>query len=61
MIRRPIWIESIDQAWKKRPLVWMTGVRRVGKTTLAKMFPEAIYLNFDLPSVARKLEDPESF
>jgi len=39
----------------------MTGVRRVGKTTLAKMFPEAIYLNCDLPSVARKLEDPESF
>ena len=32
MIRRPIWIESIDLAWKKRPLVWMTGVRRVGKT-----------------------------
>jgi hypothetical protein len=61
MIRRPIWIESIDLAWKKHPLVWMTGVRRVGKTTLAKMFAEAIYLNCDLPSVVRKLEDPESF
>ena len=61
MILRPIWIESIDLAWKKHSLVWMTGVRRVGKTTLAKMFTEAIYLNCDLPSVARKLEDTESF
>ena len=61
MIRRPIWTEFIEQAWRDRPLVWMTGVRRVGKTTLAKMFPEAIYLNCDLPSIVRKLEDPESF
>lgn len=61
MVQRPFWIEAIDQAWKKRSLVWLAGVRRVGKTTLAKMFPEAIYLNCDLPSVTRKLEDPEIF
>ncbi len=58
---RPFWINNIKQAWEKRSVVWLSGVRRVGKTTLAKMFPEAVYLNCDLPSVVRMLADPESF
>ena len=33
----------------------------MGKTTLAQMLPEAIFMNCDLPSVARRLEDPELF
>ncbi|MBC8186520.1 ATP-binding protein [candidate division KSB1 bacterium] len=61
MKRRPFWVQQITQAWKKRPIVWLSGVRRVGKTTLTKMFDQAIYLNCDLPSVVRSLADPESF
>ncbi|MFQ5751494.1 MAG: ATP-binding protein [bacterium] len=61
MKRRPFWIEQIHQAWKKRSIVWLSGVRRVGKTTLAKMFTDAIYMNCDLPSVVRMAADPESF
>ncbi|NOZ62556.1 MAG: ATP-binding protein [Calditrichaeota bacterium] len=61
MVIRPFWIKRIEQAWHKRPIVWLSGVRRVGKTTLAKMFKNAIYLNCDLPSVARQLSDPEFF
>ncbi len=61
MIRRPYWIGHIEEAWAKRPIVWVAGVRRVGKTTLAKMLPDVVYLNCDLPSVARRLEDPELF
>jgi hypothetical protein len=61
MIRRPYWIERIHAAWKKRPIVWLAGVRRAGKTTLARMLPEAVYLNCDLPSVLHRLEDPELF
>jgi len=61
MIERPFWIKRIRQAWENRPVVWLSGVRRVGKTTLAQMFPEAVYQNCDLPSVARQLFDPESF
>jgi predicted AAA+ superfamily ATPase len=60
MSDRPFWIKSIENAWETRSLVWLTGVRRVGKTTLARMFPDAMYLNCDLPSVNRRLEDPES-
>lgn len=61
MIERPFWIQRIYQAWEKRPIVWLSGVRRAGKTTLAQMFPRAAYQNCDLPSVGRQLFDPESF
>jgi len=61
MIERPFWIQRIQQAWGKRPIVWLSGIRRVGKTTLAQMFSDAIYLNCDLPSVGRQLVDPELF
>jgi len=61
MADRPFWTNLIKQGWRKRPIVWLSGVRRVGKTTLAGMFPGAVYLNCDLPSVIRRLEDPELF
>ena len=61
MKNRPFWVERIKQVWKSRPIAWLSGVRRVGKTTLAKMFPDAIFLNCDLPSVIRRLDDPEYF
>ena len=61
MIERPFWIQRIQHAWEKQPIVWLSGVRRAGKTTLAQMFPTAVYQNCDLPSVVRRLFDPESF
>jgi predicted AAA+ superfamily ATPase len=61
MISRPFWIQRIEQGWKRRPIVWLSGVRRAGKTTLALMFAEAAYLNCDLPSVVRQLAEPEHF
>lgn len=42
-------------------MVWLSGVRRVGKTTIARMLPDAVYVNCDLPSAVRALEDPELF
>lgn len=61
MIERPFWINRIHQAWEKRSIVWLSGVRRAGKTTLAQMFSKAVYQNCDLPSVVRRLLDPELF
>lgn len=61
MIFRSFWINQIRKAWLKRPIVWLSGVRRVGKTTIAKMFEDAVYLNCDLPSVVRMLADPETY
>ncbi len=61
MIRRSLWLERVHQAWSRRSIVWLSGVRRVGKTTLARMLPEAVYMNCDLPSTLRALEDPELY
>ena len=61
MFERPFWVERIRDAWTRRPIVYLSGVRRAGKTTLARMLPEARLLNCDLPSVERALRDPESF
>ena len=61
MIARPFWLDRIRAALRKRPIAWLAGVRRVGKTTLARMIADAEYLNCDLPSVQRRLEDPEFF
>ena len=61
MIRRSLWLERLRRAWLRRPIVWLSGVRRVGKTTLAGMLPDAVHLNCDLPATGRALADPELF
>ena len=61
MIDRPFWTERLAAAWKQASIVWLTGPRRVGKTVLAQSLPDAEFLNCDLPSVAERLRDPESF
>ncbi|MBI4954007.1 MAG: ATP-binding protein [Myxococcales bacterium] len=58
---RPYWHGRLHAAWRRAPIVWLSGVRRVGKTTLAKSIPGALYLNCDLPSTAEHLADPERF
>ncbi len=61
MIKRSLWLDRVQQAWTRRSIVWLSGVRRVGKTTLTRMLPDAVYMNCDLPSALRALEDPELF
>jgi len=53
MINRPFWIDKITRAWKAWPIAWLSGVRRVGKTSLAHLLPQVIYVNCDLPSTQR--------
>src|SRR6266568_364705 len=61
MINRPFWTERLTAAWKQASIVWLTGPRRVGKTVLAQSVPDAEFLNCDLPIVAERLREPESF
>ncbi len=61
MIERPLWLERVQQSWAQRSVIWLSGVRRVGKTTIARMLKDSVYLNCDLRSSARALEDPELF
>jgi predicted AAA+ superfamily ATPase len=63
MISRPFWQQRIEDAWRETPIVWLAGVRRSGKTTLAESLggERALYMNCDLPSVEDMLVDPQVF
>lgn len=63
MIPRPFWQKRIEQAWEEAPIVWLCGVRRCGKTTLAEnLGPERmLYVNCDLPVVEEMVRDPQLF
>lgn len=61
MLARTYWQDCIEKAWRRRNVVWMMGVRRAGKTTLAESLAEVEVLDCELPSVRRQLDDPEEF
>lgn len=60
MVPRPVWVERVLESWRKAPIAWLSGVRRVGKTTLAHQLENVTYFNCDLPSTQDLLRDPES-
>lgn len=57
MVRRQFWIDKIEAAWEKRPIVWLAGVRRVGKTSLCKSLEETIYYDCEQFSVRNQIEN----
>ena len=63
MIPRGFWVERIEQAWREAPIVWLAGVRRAGKSTLAQGLgaDRIAYMNCDLHVVADMVADPELF
>lgn len=63
MISRHFWQQRIEHGWGEAPIVWLCGVRRSGKTTLAQSLgPERmLYVNCDLPSVEDMIRDPQVF
>jgi predicted AAA+ superfamily ATPase len=61
MVERRFWIETVEQAWQRRSVLWLAGVRRAGKTVLCRSLDDVEYLDCELPRTRRALEDPESF
>src|SRR5213595_2425790 len=61
MVNRPFWSTRIEEGWRRRSVLWLRGVRRVGKTTLAQSLPDIEYFDCELPRVRRMMEDPEAF
>jgi predicted AAA+ superfamily ATPase len=61
MVTRQQWISAIEEAWRQRSVVWLAGVRRVGKTCLARSLTNVEYFDCELPRVRRSMEDPEGF
>jgi len=63
MVKRPFWQQRIERVWREVPIVWLCGVRRCGKTTLAESLgiDRLLYINCDLPSVEDTVRDPQVF
>jgi predicted AAA+ superfamily ATPase len=57
--------QKLIQHLQQFPAVGLLGPRQVGKTTLAfaqkTLYPDALYLDLELPSAQRQLDDPEAF
>ena len=61
MVQRQFWLSQIETAWQRRSVVWLSGVRRVGKTSLCQSLPNVEYFDCELPRVRRLLEDAQQF
>ena len=61
MYLRNEWIQRIEEAFRDRSIVWLKGVRRVGKTVLSRSLPDVEYFDCELPRTRRVFEDPEGF
>lgn len=61
MVQRRFWLDLIERAWRRRSVVWLSGVRRVGKTCLCQSLPNVEYFDCELPRVRRMLVGPQSF
>ena len=60
-IPRNYWKQRIIDAWKRRSVIWLSGVRRAGKTMLCQSLSGVEYFDCELPRIRQILEDPESF
>jgi len=61
MFSGSFWLEQIEAAWREQTIVWLAGVRRVGKTVLSQLLPDTKYYDCELPRTRRLFEDPEGF
>lgn len=61
LIKRKHWLNAIEDGWQRRSILWLSGVRRTGKTSLAHSLGNVEYFDCELPRVRRMLEDPEGF
>lgn len=61
MVDREYWRDLVKTELKRKPIVWLSGVRRAGKTFLCKSLENNSYFDCELPSVRSMLSDPEPF
>src|SRR3990167_7593155 len=61
MVIRVFWQQAVELAWKKRSVIWLSGVRRAGKTRLCQSLPAVEYFDCELPRIRYQLEDCERF
>lgn len=57
---RQSWLDRLAEAGQNRSIVWLSGVRRVGKTTLCRSLGDIEYFDLELPRTRRLWDDPEA-
>ncbi len=57
MVKRQFWLDNIENAWKKRSIIWLYGVRRVRKTSLCKSINNIVYFDCERSQVRDQLEN----
>ncbi|MCL5436528.1 MAG: AAA family ATPase [Candidatus Dependentiae bacterium] len=61
LIKRPFWQALIERAWEEKNIVWLMGIRRVGKTSVCQTLPNIEYFDCERPRIRQLMEDPEAF
>lgn len=61
MVERSFWLKKLKEALAHRNVVWLSGIRRVGKTVLVQSLPNTEYYDCELLRVREDLADPETF
>ena len=61
MIQRVFWKKTIEDLWKEKSIIWLSGVRRAGKTYLSKSLNNIEYFDCELPRVRKMMDEPEGF
>lgn len=61
MVKRDYWIKRITEGFNVRSVLWLSGVRRAGKTLLCQSLPDIEYFDCELPRVRRLMEDSQAF
>lgn len=61
MVHRQFWQKRIEELWKDKSILWLSGVRRAGKTFLSRSLSNVEYFDCELPRTRRVMDDPESF
>ena len=61
MILRQYWRDQIETAWQEKSILWLSGVRRAGKTVLCQSMKGVEYFDCELPRIRRLMDSPEGF
>lgn len=61
LLERPFWKKLIEDTWREKSIIWLMGVRQVGKTSLCKSIEDIEYFDCELPRTRELLQDPEEF
>lgn len=61
MKKRTFWLKLISELWDERSIIWLSGTRRAGKTTLCQSIEGIEYFDCELPRTRKLMADPQAF